>query len=149
MMNEVEVLTKSLCDVLDIHERTCHNKELSTFLPDQRDERVSKEREWSNASFTERAFTTTGEIHNEEGPLPKKRHANSSVKMCQSRELFYNQPCIYYGPETIEVLESIDIPETERDPKIKLKIFSDYDSDSSSEVADVSKKTFFSCNSSS
>ncbi|GFY75356.1 hypothetical protein TNIN_117651 [Trichonephila inaurata madagascariensis] len=134
MMNEVEALRKSHGDALEIHEGISHDNELSTFLPDQRDKAVSEVKECSSASLSGSTFTTTVEIHTE-GQLPKKRHARSSVKMCQGTGPFHNQSCIYYGPETIEVLESIEIPETE--PMRKLKIISDSDSDSSSEIVVV------------
>ncbi|GFV00851.1 CENP-C_C domain-containing protein [Trichonephila clavipes] len=45
-----EAVRESHDNVLDIHKRT-YNDELSTFLPDQRDKRVSKAREWLSASF--------------------------------------------------------------------------------------------------
>ncbi|GFY56307.1 hypothetical protein TNIN_481231 [Trichonephila inaurata madagascariensis] len=125
---EVEAVRESRGDALDIHESTFDDNKLSNFLPDQRDKRVSKPREWLSASLTgsvnratpkisrpsRNEITTSAEIHNEEGPLrikpsvtKKKRHAGLFQ--------FKNQPCIYYGPETIEVLESIEIPE--REPK--------------------------------
>ncbi|GFT80446.1 hypothetical protein TNCV_4224381 [Trichonephila clavipes] len=91
---EVEAVRESHGDALGIHERTFDDNKLSTFLPDQRDKRVSKAREWSSASFTgsvkrvtpkisrpsRNENTTVVEIHNEEGPLQikpsvtKKRH---------------------------------------------------------------------------
>ncbi|GFY69756.1 CENP-C_C domain-containing protein [Trichonephila inaurata madagascariensis] len=45
-----ESVRESQGNVLDIHKRT-YDDELSTFLPDKRDKRVSKAREWLSASF--------------------------------------------------------------------------------------------------
>ncbi|GFS63526.1 hypothetical protein TNIN_209091 [Trichonephila inaurata madagascariensis] len=106
-MNE-EAVRESHGDALDINER-------SPFLPDPREQRVSKRREWSSASFSgsvkdiKRVVTwkiprpssnlviTTAEIHNEEGPLRIKPSVTKK-KIHVSK----NQSCIYYGPEMIE-----------------------------------------------
>ncbi|GFY43318.1 hypothetical protein TNIN_488371 [Trichonephila inaurata madagascariensis] len=76
--------------------------ESSPFLPDPKDKRVSKRRECN-------LVITTAEIHNEEGPLRIKPSVTRK-KILVSK----NQSCIYYGPEMIEVHESIEIPQREQ-----------------------------------
>ncbi|GFS97018.1 hypothetical protein TNCV_4433141 [Trichonephila clavipes] len=139
-----EAVRESHGDALDIRERTLKKKKLSPFLPDPRDKRISKRREWSNDSFSgsvkdikrvtrkiprpsSNLAITTVEIHNEEGPL-RIKPSESKKKIHVSKTgtglfQFKNQPCIYYGPDTIEALKSIEIPEREPKKDKTSKIF--------------------------
>ncbi|GFW51676.1 CENP-C_C domain-containing protein [Trichonephila clavipes] len=129
VMNK-EAVKESHGDALDI-------RESSPFLHDSKEKRVMKRREWTSDTFSgsakdiKRVVTrkiprpssnlviATAEIHNEEGQL-RIKPSDSKKKIHVSKTntgqfQFKKQPCIFYGPDTIEVLESIEIPE--REPK--------------------------------
>ncbi|GFV46331.1 CENP-C_C domain-containing protein [Trichonephila clavipes] len=133
-----EAVKESHGDALDI-------RESSPFLPDPRNKIVSKRREWTSDSFSggvkdiKRVVTrkiprpssnlviTKAEIHNEEGKLRRKPSDSKKIHLSKTgteQFQFKKQPCIFYGPDTIEVLESIEIPEREsvlEDPSMKRK----------------------------
>ncbi|GFT32195.1 hypothetical protein TNCV_1034751 [Trichonephila clavipes] len=104
-----EAVKESHGDALDI-------RESSPFLSDPRNKIASKRREW------------TTEIRNEEGKLQRKP-SDSKKKIHVSKTgtgqfQFKKQPCTFYGSDTIEVLESIEIPEREsvlEEPSMKRK----------------------------
>ncbi|GFS98449.1 hypothetical protein TNCV_3478441 [Trichonephila clavipes] len=125
-----EALRESHGGASYIHERIFERKDLPNFLPDQRDERVSKRREWSYDTFSgsvkevkrvnkklsipsKNIVITTAEIHNEEqrrktpSVIKKDRHVS---KTGTGQFQYKNQPCISNEPDVIEVLESIEIP---------------------------------------
>ncbi|GFY40170.1 CENP-C_C domain-containing protein [Trichonephila inaurata madagascariensis] len=128
VVTKEEAVRESHGDALDI-------RESSPFLPDPKEKRVSKRREWTSDTFSgsakdiKRVVTrkiprptsvvviTTAEIPNEEGQLGiKPSDSKKNIRVSKTGTglfQFKNQPYNNTGPETIQ--ESIEMPE--REPK--------------------------------
>ncbi|GFY76001.1 CENP-C_C domain-containing protein [Trichonephila inaurata madagascariensis] len=121
-----EAVRESHGDALDIHGRTFKKNK-----PNPRDKRVSKRRERTSDTFSGCAkdikrvtpkiprpssnlVITTAKIRKEEGPLRIKPSSVIKKKIHVSKTgTGPFQPCIDYGPDTIDVPESVEIPERE------------------------------------
>ncbi|GFU05478.1 CENP-C_C domain-containing protein [Trichonephila clavipes] len=119
-------------DAFDDYGNNSDRKDLPKILPNQRDKRISKIREWSSDTFSgsvkelrrvckklsrpsKNVVITTAKIHNEEQRkkefvIKKSRHVS---KTGTGQLQYKKQPCISYEPDVIDVLESIEIPAKE------------------------------------